>query len=1067
MHSLRSKLFAVLLVSCFLVSLANAAISVRVYSKDEALTENQMSKPRIIIENIGDETVSDFHYYYIFYVENGKVPELEDYYTPQANVSLENMGGNEYRLKYDFTGINLEPGQTLPNQDGNSVGLRYTDWSHWDKTNDISNNQCSDFRLNGSIPVFLSDGTQIYGNELPDPQNPPQPPALNYSLDSYAIYTQEFSDIRDRATIKGGAVGSATYTEVGCDAIVEGNVYSGGYAFLRERATIRGDAAAVEQIIMQNSVTVDGDQRNYAKITFPTIGDVQVTYGTDDIPVDVGADVSIAPGQYRDLYAFSNATVRIAPGEYGFRSFRLEPDVNIIFQAGEGERTVIRVNDDIQFADRVIMGFENDITPMAVQFYSSQNGQLRIGTDALIYGWLSAPAADVVISPRASLYGKIEAKRAVVEPDAIVCMPPLLSDVWHSEWAYAPAFNPLVFEYAAVVPDATTTLTVTPDASGNATVLVNGEDPSTPVNLSATETDIIISLTDPNNCGKSDYSLNVARSNQYQIFVDDDSECIPGNEDGNSWETAYKDLQDALDRAAVEGKEIWIAEGVYRPTFRTNPEDPRSATFNINPGIEIKGGYRGTEIEDEPLGSLFRTILTGDLMGNDQNAGGDTRLEDNVYHVITIRGQGKKGIKVARITIKDGIADGGDQHNNGGGILNSGCAPNLEYVAIKDNYAESFGAGLFSKGGVTIKNCLFTNNNAKISGAAAMITDGSAKITASVFDQNVISEGLHDNGGAALYTGNCKTEIVNSVFCNNSSVTDGGAIFNSKSALDIINCTFANNESDSGCAGITNTGGNVDILNTILWNQHNTSDFSELKGAGIISAYSCIQQSDPDQYPGEGNIYINPEFKRLGTPEGVDGVFGNYDDGLLLKDTSPCRGSGTGEGAPNVDILLTERDRAGTVDIGAYSYVNFNNDGIIGKFVNGNFQPTLIFDVVDRIGNSIDILEAMESEYSHVIEIVLPKNKYTNKKNQVVVQIRGLDGNGNIIGDYVNVTLYRVDNSQVFRSFIGTNTVRHGKPIIFTKDIEGGHPGGEHLLAYLVRASELGKVRITLRHNQF
>ncbi|MGB1217859.1 MAG: right-handed parallel beta-helix repeat-containing protein, partial [Saprospiraceae bacterium] len=38
-----------------------------------------------------------------------------------------------------------------------------------------------------------------------------------------------------------------------------------------------------------------------------------------------------------------------------------------------------------------------------------------------------------------------------------------------------------------------------------------------------------------------------------------------GNNDGRSWTDAYTDLQDAIDHAC-EGREIWIAQGIYHPT---------------------------------------------------------------------------------------------------------------------------------------------------------------------------------------------------------------------------------------------------------------------------------------------------------------------------------------------------------------------------------------------------------------------------------------------------------------------------------------------------------------------
>ncbi|MFW5775446.1 MAG: hypothetical protein ACOCW2_04070, partial [Chitinivibrionales bacterium] len=238
---------AVVLFLFFFIHSSFSEISVRVFSKESALHENNLSRPSLYIENIGTSAISDFYCHYYVAAENGKVPEIEEYYTPQSSVSIM-PDGDRYIIKYDFTGTTLAPQDIVPGPDGNSIGIMYGDWSAYDKTNDLSCNLNSTFTLNGNIAVYLADGTQIYGNELPDPANPPQPPVVFHALGNYAVYTSEFTDIRDWASITGGHIGSSVYTEVGCDATVSGDVLSGANIFLRERAQVSGDVTAGEYI---------------------------------------------------------------------------------------------------------------------------------------------------------------------------------------------------------------------------------------------------------------------------------------------------------------------------------------------------------------------------------------------------------------------------------------------------------------------------------------------------------------------------------------------------------------------------------------------------------------------------------------------------------------------------------------------------------------------------------------------------------------------------------------------------------------------------------------------------
>jgi len=158
------KSLSILLMLLIVATSTFAQVSVKVFSKDEALTENNMSKPRIYIQNTGSSALSDFIYQYKFNVENGKTPILEDFYTPNSNISLINLGNDEYILEYSFAGVTLNPGQVLPNMDGNVVGIRYSDWSFVDKTNDFSNLMNSSFIENSNILVYDGSGNLIYGS---------------------------------------------------------------------------------------------------------------------------------------------------------------------------------------------------------------------------------------------------------------------------------------------------------------------------------------------------------------------------------------------------------------------------------------------------------------------------------------------------------------------------------------------------------------------------------------------------------------------------------------------------------------------------------------------------------------------------------------------------------------------------------------------------------------------------------------------------------------------------------------------------------------------------------------
>lgn len=92
-----------------------------------------------------------------------------------------------------------------------------------------------------------------------------------------------------------------------------------------------------------------------------------------------------------------------------------------------------------------------------------------------------------------------------------------------------------------------------------------------------------------------------------------------GVQDETSWQTAFADLQDALDDTREYGGcpcEIWIAKGTYRPDRGTGDQ---TTAFNVSNGVSILGGFEGWEsCIDERDWVLHETILSGDLNGDDK-----------------------------------------------------------------------------------------------------------------------------------------------------------------------------------------------------------------------------------------------------------------------------------------------------------------------------------------------------------------------------------------------------------------------------------------------------------------
>lgn len=136
---------------------------VSVYSRDEALNEGNMSKPRIFIQNTGNGKISQFTVHYYFSSEQGKTPIVEQYWVPGSAVSLQQVNDSLYEILYYFEGELGPSGAILPDMSGNVTGIHYTDWSYINKNNDFSFPNSSTFVRNANIAVTDKNGVLIYG----------------------------------------------------------------------------------------------------------------------------------------------------------------------------------------------------------------------------------------------------------------------------------------------------------------------------------------------------------------------------------------------------------------------------------------------------------------------------------------------------------------------------------------------------------------------------------------------------------------------------------------------------------------------------------------------------------------------------------------------------------------------------------------------------------------------------------------------------------------------------------------------------------------------------------------
>ena len=386
---------------------------------------------------------------------------------------------------------------------------------------------------------------------------------------------------------------------------------------------------------------------------------------------------------------------------------------------------------------------------------------------------------------------------------------------------------------------------------------------------------------------------------------------------GGDWASAFLDLQDALD-VAISGDQIWVAQGTYTPTDLDGLTDPREASYRLLAGVNIYGGFEGTEVDvDSRRPQKFRVLLTGDINDDDENGGDNS---ENSYHVVTADNLVGNAPILDGVYITAGNADGSGNNKFGGGL-------------IVVNFASS------SSAYPDIRQTRFVYNDA-IHGGGVAIVDSlcAAKLTRCVLANNDVTE----LGGAILNNGFCR--VNNCLLVANSAQNAGGAVYSAGAAFELVGSTIVQNVSNR-VGGLYFTHGTIDATNNVIWGNTDrvgNNDQIYFPGGNWVGNYNCIQNLDKG-FGGSNSINVHPRFV---DELGDDNVPATGDENFRLLQQSPCIDVGDNS-VVFITVDLAGNDRiindpytlpdALVVDMGAYEHVAGSNDVWIWTGANSNY----------------------------------------------------------------------------------------------------------------------------------
>jgi hypothetical protein len=313
------------------------------------------------------------------------------------------------------------------------------------------------------------------------------------------------------------------------------------------------------------------------------------------------------------------------------------------------------------------------------------------------------------------------------------------------------------------------------------------------------------------------------------IYVDDDA---TGANDGSSWANAFPWLRVAL-AAAVEGDEIRVAQGTYKPYQDGGVHTGRRVyvTFSIGNATVLHGGYAGGGALDPNARNVeaYRTILSGDLNDDDPNVQDSHALRnaperaENSLCVVTIK-------QVDWCVLDGFLIQGGrgSEEGGGGGLSAVDSSPTVWNCTFSHNLGRMGGAVSIVRGNsgtlrhAEFHNCKFQMNAAWQYGGALYVQRAELLLTGCEFVANTSSWG----GGVSSDTADVSLSCC--LFRANRA-GDGGALYHNEGDLHLMDCTFLENAGlPAEALFYLNTasgrGGAVLVNNSSQWKKATATD---------------------------------------------------------------------------------------------------------------------------------------------------------------------------------------------------------------------------------------------------
>jgi hypothetical protein len=456
------------------------------------------------------------------------------------------------------------------------------------------------------------------------------------------------------------------------------------------------------------------------------------------------------------------------------------------------------------------------------------------------------------------------------------------------------------------------------------------------------------------------------------------------NTTGTSWATAVHTLDAAVALVDVTHNDIWVAAGTYLMT----------APVSIPSNVSVYGGFPavGNPTMDARDPSTNTTTLNG------QNTAESLIHCEAVSNVLidgfamtgSIGGGSSfsKGGAVrcfdssADITIRDCVFHDNNISGYGGGANIYRSSARIERCTFRDNSSSEGGAVKLHQATLVMRDCVFDTNTSNNLGGGFGSYDSTVDVERCVFLDN-----MSGTGGAFECHEGDEATLRNCVFAGNGATNLGGAVnFSDEADVLAANNTFYNNMADNGGGSINWHDSAGAIANSIFSmsneairegdNGDSPSVLNNLFYANTNGIYSDDVQGVLSTVGGGAGL--NSLVAEAADNIEGDPVFEKAAvDDFRLRLISPAIDAGTDVGAPSDDLLGATRP---------YDEPNATPNGTGTEFDIGAYEFSFSRRDVNHNG-SVNIIDLQE-----IVNVILGNDVVEGTFPDVTG-----DGNVNII----------------------------------------------------------------------